>query len=195
MTVDDSKTDEDAARSDADTARRRRTKAVGAWIRRQLSRWRPIVLLATLISSTGIAAGLFVVDYRPDQQTDKSAAREVIRAASEGAVALLSYSPDSLTRDFENAKRRLTVDYQSYYNQFTAKIVAPAAQRGQMTTTARVIRAAVSELHRNSAVVLLFIEQKTSSKEKPNPLKTTDSVRVTLIKVKGAWLIDKFDSV
>lgn len=153
------------------------------------------MLLLLLISTIGFAAGLFYFQYHPDRQTDKAAAHEAIRAASEGAVALLSYSPDSLTRDFENAKWRLTENYQSYYNQFTAKIVAPAAQRGQIATTARVIRAAVSELDRNSAVVLMFIEQKTSSKEKPEPLKTTNSVRVTLLKVKGHWLIDKFDSL
>ncbi len=195
MTVDHSKIDDEATRSDALPARRRLISSFGHWIRRCLSRWRSIVLMLLLISTIGCAAGLFYFQYRPDRQTDKAAAHEAIRAASEGAAALLSYSPDSLTRDFENAKWRLTENYQSYYNQFTAKIVAPAAQRGQITTTARVIRAAVSELHRSSAVVLMFIEQKTSSKEKPEPLKTTNSVRVTLLKVKGYWLIDKFDSL
>ncbi|MCV7310613.1 twin-arginine translocation pathway signal [Mycobacterium paraffinicum] len=182
-------------RSDALPARRRLTSSFGHWVRRCLSRWRSIVLMLLLISTIGSAAGLFYFQYRPDRQTDKAAAHEAIRAASEGAVALLSYSPDNLTRDFENAKWRLTENYRSYYNQFTAKIVAPAAQRGQIATTARVIRAAVSELHGNSAVVLMFIEQRTSSKEKPEPLKTTNSVRVMLLKVEGHWLIDKFDSL
>ncbi len=195
MTVDHSKIDDEATRPDALPARRRLISSFGHWIRRCLNRWRSIVLMLLLISTIGFAAGLFYFQYRPDRQTDKAAAHEAIRAASEGAVALLSYSPDSLTRDFENAKWRLTENYQSYYNQFTAKIVAPAAQRGQIATTARVIRAAVSELRQNSAVVLMFIEQKTSSKEKPEPLKTTNSVRVTLLKVKGYWLIDKFDSL
>ncbi len=107
-------------------------------------------------------------------------------------MALLSYSPDSLSRDLANAKSRITDDLEDYYKQFTEQIMAPAAQRG-LTTKVRVVKAAVSELHPNSAVVLVFIDQKTASKDKPEPVKTGSSVRVTLTKVKGSWLIAKFD--
>jgi Mce-associated membrane protein len=62
-------------------------------------------------------------------------------------------------------------------------------------TTARVVRAAVSELHPNSAVVLVFVDQKTATKEKPEPVQTGSSVRVTLTKVNDSWLIAKFDAV
>lgn len=171
-----------------------KTDAEGLWIRRYLIRWRPILLAVLLIAATGFAAAVFYFEYRPDQQTGDLAAREAITAASEGAVALLSYSPDSLSRDFENAKSRLTDDYLTYYNKFTEQIVAPAAQRGQLTTSARVVRAAVSELRPNSAVVLVFIDQKTTSTDKPEPVKTGSSVRVTLTKANGSWLIDKFDT-
>jgi Mce-associated membrane protein len=147
-----------------------------------------------LVATTGLAVGLFFSQYRPDQQTDKAAADEAVRAASEGAVALLSYSPDSLSRDVANAKSRITDDLEDYYKQFTEQIMAPAAQRG-LTTKIRVVKAAVSELHPNSAVVLVFIDQKTASKDKPQPVKTGSSVRVTLTKVKGSWLIAKFDPV
>ena len=64
-----------------------------------------------------------------------------------------------------------------------------------LTTTATVIRAAVSELQPNSAVVLVFVKQKTASKEKPQPIVTSSSVRVTLAKVKGSWLIEKFEGL
>jgi Mce-associated membrane protein len=152
-------------------------------------------LTVLLIAAMGWAADLFYSDYRPDQQTDKVAAGEVIRAASDGAVALLSYSPDSLSRDIDNAKSRLTGDFQASFKRFTEQVVAPAAQRGQVTTTVRVIRAAVAELHPNSAVVLLFISLKATSKERPEPVTTTSSVRVNVVKVNGVWLISKVDTV
>ena len=110
-------------------------------------------------------------------------------------MALLSYSPETLERDFSNAKSRLTESYLTYYQQFADQIVGPAAQRGQVTTTATVIRAAVSEMNPNSAVVLVFVKQKTASKEKPQPIMTSTSVRVTLAKVKGSWLIEKFEGL
>ena len=186
MTVDDESESSDlsdqAAPSDVKSAPRRQISAIGPSIRRCLAKWRPILLTVLLIAATAVAADLFYFDYRPDQETDNAAAHEVIRAASDGAAVLLSYSPDSLSRDFDNAKSRLTDDFQASYKQFTEQIVTPATQRGQLTT-ARVIRAAVAELHPNSAVVLVFISQKITSKDKPEPVKTTGSVRIALTKV------------
>lgn len=170
--------------------------ARGATARR--SRWRVALLLLPVvvaIAAMGLAFGEFYLQYRPDQQTGDAAAHEAVRAASDGTVALLSYSADSLDDDFANAKSHLTGDFLDYYNQFTAQVVKSAAHQKQLTTTARVLRAAVSELHPDSAVVLVFVNQKTVGKDKPEPLTTASSVLVTLTKVKGSWLIEKFDPV
>ena len=64
-----------------------------------------------------------------------------------------------------------------------------------MKTTASVVRAAVSELNPDSAVVLVFINQTTQSADRPDASFTNSSVRVTLKKVDGAWLISSFDPV
>lgn len=170
-----------------------RSRGLGRWARRVLASWRPILLTVLLVSTTGFAAGWYYLEYRADRQIDTSAAREAIKTASEGVVVLLSYSPEGLSRDFDNAKSRVTGDYRAFYQQFTEQIVTPAAQQAQLTTMVRVVRAAVSELHPNSAVVLAFIEQKTSSKEKPEPVTTSSSLQIMLKKVRGSWLIDKLD--
>ena len=193
--VDESDISEQPAVSGATSAGRLHLSGIRELLGRWLARWRPILLTVLLIAAMGWAADLFYSDYRPDQQTDKVAAGEVIRAASDGAVALLSYSPDSLSRDIDNAKSRLTGDFQASFKRLTEQVVAPAAQRGQVTTTVRVIRAAVAELHPNSAVVLLFISLKATSRERPEPVTTTSSVRVNVVKVNGVWLISKVDTV
>ena len=199
MTVDDESASSDlgdqAAVSDTNSARHLRINGIRPVLRRGLGRWRPILLTVLLIAAVGWAGQLFYFDYRPDQQTGKAAADEVISAASDGAVALLSYSPDTLSRDIDNARSRLTPDFQVSFKLFTEQVVAPAAQRGQITTTVRVIRAAVVDLHPNSAVVLVFISLKTTNKEKPEPVETTSSVRIALTKASGSWLISKFDTV
>jgi Mce-associated membrane protein len=148
-----------------------------------------------LIAATGFAAGYFYFVYRPDVQTDDAAVHQVINAASDGAVALLSYSPATLTRDFNNAKSRVTDSYLPYYQQFAEKIVGISAMRGQVTTTATVVKAAVSEMHPNSAVVLAFVKLKTTSKDKPDPVITSSSLKVALTRVNGAWLIENFEAV
>jgi Mce-associated membrane protein len=110
-------------------------------------------------------------------------------------VALLSYKPDTLNQDFAAAKSHLTGDFLNYYDQFTKQVVTPAAQTKAVTTTAQVVGAAASELHPNSAVVLIFVNQVTTSKERPDPAMSASSVLVSLTKVHGNWLITKFDPV
>jgi Mce-associated membrane protein len=172
-----------------------RRRGVGRWLRRCLARWRVILLAITLVAATGFAAGYFYLVYRPDVQTDDAAAHQVIKAASDGAVALLSYSPDTLTQDFNNAKSRVTDGYLPYYQRFAEKIVGISAQRGLVTTNATVIKAAVAEMHPNSAVVLAFLKLKTMSKDKPDPVVTSSSLRVALTRVNGAWLIENLEAV
>lgn len=194
MTVDSAA--KEAAREPAQRSpTSRRIGVIGRWMRRCAAKWRPILLTLLVVGATGFGGGYFYFVYRADLQTNNAAAHQVIKAASDGAVALLSYSPATLDRDFANARSRLTEDYLAYYQRFADQIVGPSAQRGQVATAATVVKAAVSELHPNSAVVLVFVKQKTTSKEKPQPVVTSSSVRVTLTKVNGSWLIEKFESV
>lgn len=168
--------------------------AQGSWtarmIRQVWAKWRPILAVLLIIGSIGFTAGWYLLVYRPDRQVDAASADDAVKAASEGVAALLSYSPDNLSRNVDSAKAHITGDFQSYYQQFAEQIVAPVTQRAQLTTTVRVVRAAASELHPNSAVVLAFIEQKTASKPKADPVHTPNSVRIRLKRVHGDWLID-----
>ncbi|BBX95030.1 hypothetical protein [Mycobacterium lacus] len=177
----------------AGSAGTRGLAAIARWTRRCLTRWRPMVAAAVVVAAMGVAVGLFVTQYRPDRQIDDSAAHRAIQAACDGAVALLSYSYDNLEHDFATAKSRLTGGFLAYYDKFSQQGLAPAARDGQLTTTAKVVRAAASELHPDSAVVLVFLNQTTASKIKSETLTTAISVLVTLTKVKGSWLIAKFD--
>ena len=170
-----------------------RLVAIRRRARRHLARWRSIVATMLVIAAMGVAAGVYLILYRPDQQVGDAAAHRAIQAASDGAVAVLSYSYDHLNRDLNNAKSHLTGDFLAYYSKFTDDVVAPMAEKGRLTATAKVIRAAVSEMHPNSAVVLVFVDQTTASVQKKDPETTQSSVLVTLTKVNSSWLIAKFD--
>lgn len=161
-------------------------------ISRCLVRWRSTVGTVLVVGAVIVAASLYFHLYRPDQQVGDMAAHRAVQAASDGTVAVLSYAPDNLDRDFGKAKSYLTGDFLAYYTKFTEQI-AVVAQQKHVTETAQVVRAAVSELHPDSAVVLVFINQTATSKEKPEPQTTASSARVTLRKVKGSWLISQLD--
>jgi Mce-associated membrane protein len=155
----------------------------------------PMILVLLLLVSGALATWLYVRQYRPDEQTDTAAAKTAVDAARDGTVALLTYKPDTLNQDFAAAKSHLTGDFLNYYDQFTKQIVTPAAKEKALTTTAQVVGAAASEIHPNSAVVLLFVNQATVSKERPDPAMASSSVLVSLTKVNGKWLITKFQPV
>jgi Mce-associated membrane protein len=173
-----------------------RLKRLAARVK-QLASERLLAALTGLlvVVSLVLLAGLFYFWYRPDQATDAAAAKAAISAASDGTVAILSYSPETLDNDFSSAKSHLTGDFLSYYDQFTRQIVAPAAKLKSVKTSAVVLRAALSELHPDSAVVLLFVNQSTQSADKPEPTLTSSSVTVTLKKADGKWLISLFSPV
>ncbi len=153
----------------------------------------PLVLVLALLAAGGLAGWLFFAQYRPDQQTDNAVGQRVVNAARDGTVALLSYKPDTLDQDFATAKSHLSGDFLNYYNDFTKQVVTPAAKSKGVTTTAQVVGAAVSDLHPGSAEVLVFINQATASKERPDPSMAASAVKVSLNKVNGQWLITKFD--
>ena len=75
----------------------------------------------------------------------------------------------------------------------TKHVVIPAAKSKGLTTSVQVVGAAASELRPDSATVLVFIDQVTTSKESPDPAADASSVLVSLTKLHGKWLIDKFD--
>lgn len=155
----------------------------------------PLVLTIVLLASAGATTWVYLAQYRSDLATGDAMKTHVIQSASDGTVALLSYAPETLDKDFANAKTHLTGDFLNYYTQFTAEIVTPAAKQKAVKTSAAVVRSAMAQLAPTSAEVLLFINQTTTSKENPDGSFTASSVKVGLTKVGNDWLISAFDPV
>ncbi|OBB60027.1 twin-arginine translocation pathway signal [Mycobacterium sp. 852013-51886_SCH5428379] len=164
-------------------------------MRRVLARWRLIVPCVALVASAAVFAVLYVTQYRVDTETDDAASAAAVRAASEGAVAMLSYKPDTLEADLAAAKSHLAGEFLNYYSDFSDEILLPAARDRAVTTTASVARAADAEIRPDAAKVLVFVNQTTTSRERPEPAVTASSVMVSMAKVDGKWLISAFDPI
>ncbi|WP_231996337.1 twin-arginine translocation pathway signal [Mycobacterium scrofulaceum] len=181
----------DDQRTTADDA----TQTPRSRIRRALSHWPLLVIGLLLVAAATGSATLYFGQYRHDQQTNDATANSVISAATEGTVALLSYTPDKVESDLAGAKSHLTGDFLTYYSKFADKIVAPAAKQKAVNTQAAVKRAVISELHPDTARVLVFLDQTTTSKDQPEPVQTASSVMVSMTKSHGTWLISAFDPI
>lgn len=165
------------------------------------SRWRRVnwsrtvaygLLPALALVLTGVVG---VLDWR-DNATRNAAATDTdaVRAAADGTIALLSYKPNTVQADLEAARNRLTGAFLQAYTTLTRDVVIPGAQQKQISAVATVPAAAPTLVTPDHAVVLLFVNQNVVVGQDA-PASTASSVRVTLDKIDGRWLISKFDPV
>ena len=124
----------------------------------------------------------------------QTARAESVRAAIDSTVALLSYRPDTVETDLDAAKSRLTGTFLDAYTKLTHDLVIPGAKQKQISAVATVPAAASTSATATHAVVLLFVNQSVIV-GRDAPTNTASSVRVTLDKVDGRWLISQFDPV
>jgi Mce-associated membrane protein len=156
---------------------------------RFLAHW----VLPALSLVLALAAGYFKwVDG--SAQEFRTAGAESVRVATDSTIAILSYRPESVDRDLAVATDRLTGVFREQYKQLVGDVVAPGAKQQHITAVATVPAAASVSASENHAVVLIFVDQ-TTTIGNDSPTQTTSSVRVTLDKVRGGWLISQFDPV
>ena len=157
--------------------------------------WKTFILVALLASTTVLAGALYFTVHRPDRHSDATAAQRAVDAASAGTVALLSYAPETLDRDLETARTLMTGGFLTYYGKFSTDVVAPAVRTKGIKASARVLNAALMEIASNDAKVLVFLNQETVSRDRPEPALTASSVVVSLTKTDDAWRISALDPV
>jgi Mce-associated membrane protein len=124
----------------------------------------------------------------------RAAAEQSIRAASDSTIAILSYKPETVDRDLKAASDRLAEPFRQQYTQLVNDVVAPGAKQQHITAVATVPAAASVSATGKHAVVLVFVDQTTTIGDDA-PTQSTSSVRVSLEKVDGRWLISQFDPV
>ena len=162
---------------------------------RILLRWRGIAAAGLVLVASVLTTVLYVSDFRPALQTDAAAEQVVLAEASSATVALLSYSPETLDRDMERAQSLMTGEFLTYYGKFTTDVVAPAVRDKGIKASAQVMTSAVMEMQPDNAKVLVFLNQETVSRDRPEPSLVASSVVVSVTKVDGKWLISALDPV
>jgi len=125
----------------------------------------------------------------------EQAGEDAVDVARESIVAILSYRPDSAEEDLATAAReRLTGRFLEDYSQLITTVVVPNAIQKDITASARVPAAAVVSAAADRAVLLAYVDQ-TTAVGKESPTQTNSSVRVTMERVDGRWLIAGFDQI
>jgi Mce-associated membrane protein len=157
------------------------------------SRLAAFVILPVIAMLLGAAAGY--LKWEDSSRRDADTARnEAVAAAKDSTIALLSYKPETVDKDLGAARDRLTGTFLDAYTQLVNTVVIPGAKEKKISALATVPAAAPVSAKADHAVVLLFVDQ-TVTVGADAPTNTTSSVRVTLEKVGGRWLISAFDPI
>ncbi|SFS71882.1 hypothetical protein [Saccharopolyspora flava] len=154
----------------------------------------PLLVVAVLLAAT---AGVTVLYLRQAEATRVEAARaEATRAAAEQIPEVLSYSHDTLDRDFAAAARAVTGPFARDYLELQRTAIRPAATRDRITTRTTVSALGVVTATDDEVVLLAFINQLTTSSRHPTPLIEGARIRTTLTKTPdNTWRISTMDTI
>lgn len=150
-------------------------------------------LLPAIVLLMVVAAG-FLKWHDASARAAQTEGPESVRAATDATIALLSYKPATVEKDLEAARTRLTGTFLDSYTSLTRDVVIPGAKQKQISAVATVPGAASVRASGNHAVAMLFVNQ-TVTIGQDAPTNTSSSVRVTLDKIGGRWLISQFEPI
>jgi len=157
--------------------------------------WTRLLVAGLPVLALILALGVGYLKWLDGTARESRAAAEAsVRAASESTIAILSYKPETVDRDLKVAADRLSEPFRQQYTQLVNDVVAPGAKQQHITAVATVPAAASVLATGKHAVVLVFVDQ-TTTIGNDAPTQSTSSVRVSLEKVDGRWLISQFDPV
>jgi Mce-associated membrane protein len=167
-----------------------RTEAISI---RPLRRMLVFVILPVVALAVAAAAGYFRWQAGSVSAT-RAAAAESVQAAIDSTIQMLSYHPDTVDRDLNAARDRMTGAFRDDYTRLTNEVVIPGAKQKHISSLATVPAASSVAATPDHAVVLVFVNQTIVMGSDP-PTNTASSVKVSMEKHDGHWLISSFDPV
>lgn len=119
---------------------------------------------------------------------------ESMQAAKDSTIALLSYTPENVEHDLNAARDRLTGSFRDSYSDLIHDVVIPGAKQKQISAVVGVPGVASVSASAGHAIVLVFVNQTIIVGDDP-PSANASSVKVSMDKIGGRWLISDFTPV
>jgi Mce-associated membrane protein len=149
-----------------------------------------LAVLALLL----VASAIWLYSGTASRRAAETDRADAVAAARESIVEMLSYRPDTAEAKLNAVRDRLTGPFLESFNQLIQTVVIPGAKQKKITAAAQVPAAAAVSGGADRAVVLAYVDQSLAIGSAA-PTRTNSSVRVTMEKVDGRWLIAGFDPI
>ncbi len=157
---------------------------------------RPILFVsaAVLLVAALAVGGLTGFKYWSDQQAEH-ARTESVDAAQTTVTSMFTYDFNNVDTELPKSADNLTPDFRKDYLKLVNEVIAKGAKEKQLTVKASSQAAGVVSADRSHAVVLVYLNQITTSKDSPQGAITPSRVRVTLEKQDGRWLASQVNPI
>lgn len=153
----------------------------------------PAVVLALLTVLVVLTGYLGWQLYRDNQVAN--ARQQGTLAARDAARLLFSYDYNRLDQDFAAGLAVTTGPFRDQYEKTTSTVVKPVAQQYQAVVKADVREAGVVQASPGRVVVIVFVNQTTTSTRVTGPRVDQSRVRMTLKNQGGKWLVEQVDAL
>lgn len=160
-------------------------------------------VLAVLVLLAAATTAVLGWEYREAERTTQ-ARTAALTAAHKAAPAVLSYDYRHLDRDFAAARSHLTGPFLDQYGKTTTTVVAPTAKQYRGVVKATIVKppsgdaspaASVVSASPDEVVVLLFVNQLTTSTQVSTPRLDLNRVRMTLVPTPQGWKVGALDAL
>ncbi|MGN6612454.1 MAG: hypothetical protein ACTHLJ_11815 [Angustibacter sp.] len=149
-----------------------------------------LATLAALLVVVLVAVGLLVRADRHARAVDE-ARGEAVRAARTAATAILSYDYRHLDADFAKGRALTAPPFAEQYAKTTAEAVKQVATDTKASVVAQVAAAGVEQAAEHRVVVVLFVNQTTTSTRLERPQVDQNRVEMTMVERDGRWLVSQ----
>ena len=149
---------------------------------------------AVVIVALTVAVVILGKGYLDDKASEQ-ARTDAVAAASTQAAAMLSYNYNEVDQQLAAAADGLTGDFREEYTKLVEGTIAPGAKERKLTVQATVQAESIVSATPDDAVVLLFVNQVTTTADVPDAATTGSRVRMEMHKDGDRWLTGRLTPV
>lgn len=151
-----------------------------------------VTILGILMGVAGLLLPRAASYATSDSVSDRKA---VVAATTDFAVAYNTYDVAEAGEYQHRLKGLLTSSYDKEFVKITDSIFKLLVDKKQVSDNAKVLGVAVDSIDKDSAIALVAVDASLTNTDSKAAVARHLRWRVNLVKQRGRWLVDKFESV
>jgi Mce-associated membrane protein len=152
---------------------------------RRVIPWACVALVVAAAAALCAVTGIRYFDGRASEQ----ARTQVVPIAQRTVEAMFTYNYTTVDTELPKAADKLAGSFRDDYLKLIKEAIAPGAKDKHLTVQATAQAAGIVSTEPEHAVVMLYLNQVSTSKDSPQGSVSTSRVKVSLGKDDNRWLV------